>query len=72
LYKNFGIALSRVINILDPDVIVIGGGLSNIPELYTESRSYIMQQLYSKTLNTPIVAPMLGDSAGVYGAALLH
>jgi fructokinase len=71
LYYNFGLALSRVINILDPDVIVIGGGVGNIPYLYTEGRKAIMHELFSETLNTAIIPPLLGDSAGVYGAAIL-
>ncbi len=68
--KNFGRALANVINILDPDVIVLGGGLSNIDFLYTLGRDAVYQNTFSD-VTTPILRNTLGDSAGVYGAALL-
>ena len=68
----FGLAISTIINIIDPDVIVIGGGVGNIGEIYSEgvesARNFVFND---KVLDTPIVKPMLGDSAGVFGAAYL-
>ena len=71
LIEYFGIALSVVINILDPDVIVIGGGLGNIDQLYDRGRDSVEKYVFNHTLDTPIVRPSLGDSAGVFGAAFL-
>lgn len=67
----FGKALGQIINVLDPDVIVLGGGLGNIDFLYTEGRNAVAQNIFNPVLTTPIVKPLLGDSAGVFGAALL-
>jgi fructokinase len=67
----FGIALSAVINIIDPDVIVIGGGVGNIPELYTAGVTNIAQHIIDGHFDAPVVKPLLGDSAGVFGAAYL-
>jgi len=68
----FGKAISVVINIVDPDVIVIGGGVGRIPEIYSEGRKHIAKYIFNNgTVDTPIVAPILGDSAGVFGAAYL-
>ncbi len=69
--ENFGIALSNVINILDPDVVVLGGGVSNIDWLYTEGRDAVYRQCFTDEPDTPILKHQLGDSAGVLGAALL-
>ena len=68
---NFGTALSNVIDILDPDVIVLGGGLSNIDFLYSEGVKNVHQKVFSDLVDTPIVRNALGDSAGVFGAAML-
>ena len=70
--SNFGIALSNVINIIDPDVIVLGGGLSNINFLYSEGILSVQKNIFSNKNDTPIVSNKLGDSAGVFGAALLN
>lgn len=68
----FGEAISVVINILDPDVIVLGGGVGNINALYTQGITEIRKHIFnSHRLATPIVKPKLGDSAGVFGAAFL-
>ncbi|MEM6806094.1 MAG: ROK family protein [Bacteroidota bacterium] len=67
----FGKGLATVINIVDPDAIVIGGGLGNIAELYTRGRDEIEKQIFNPILRTPILKPKLGDSAGVFGAAML-
>lgn len=70
-YDRFGRALAVVINILDPDVIVLGGGLSNIGTLYTEGRDAVARYVFNDELRTRIVRNQLGDSAGVRGAAWL-
>ncbi len=68
---NFGRALSHVIDIIDPDIIVMGGGLSKIDLLYTEGKEAVYKETFSEKVLTPIVQNKLGDSAGVYGAAFL-
>jgi len=68
---RFGRAVANVIDILDPDVIVLGGGLSNIDELYTLGRDAVARYVFNDELRTPIRRHQLGDSAGVIGAALL-
>ena len=69
--KNFGRGLANVIDILDPHAIVIGGGLSRIDFLYTEGRESVYKETFSKIVRTPILKNKLGDSAGVFGAAML-
>ena len=72
LVTSFGRALASVINILDPDVVIIGGGLGNIRQLYTpEARQAIEAHVFNRSLDIPVLPPLLGDSAGVFGAALL-
>ena len=71
LVHFFGKALGQIINVLDPDVIVLGGGLSNLDFLYTEGREAVSKNIFNPVLTTPIVKPLLGDSAGVFGAAML-
>ncbi|HDZ8928328.1 TPA: ROK family protein [Aeromonas dhakensis] len=71
LHLLFGQALANVVNILDPDVIVIGGGVGNVQSLYRAGRETILPFLFNPCFATPIIAPALGDSAGVFGAALL-
>ena len=70
--ENFGFGLANVIDILDPDAIVLGGGLSNIDFLYTEGKNSVYEKVFSDLVDTPILKNELGDSAGVYGAALLN
>lgn len=68
----FGLAISVIVNIIDPDVIVIGGGVGNIDEIYTDGVASAKKFVFNNgVLDTPIVKPMLGDSAGVFGAAFL-
>jgi len=69
--ENFGSGLANVIDILDPDVIILGGGLSNIDFLYTEGKESIYSKVFSDIVETPILKNKLGDSSGVFGAALL-
>ncbi|MBU3694509.1 MAG: ROK family protein [Rhodocyclaceae bacterium] len=70
-YRDFGIALANVINILDPDCVVLGGGLSNLDDLYTRGVAAARARIFTDTPTTPILRNQLGDSAGVLGAALL-
>lgn len=72
LREKFGEALAALINILDPDAVVIGGGVGNLDLLYGEStRRAVLQHLFNPELRTEFLRPALGDSAGVFGAALL-
>lgn len=71
LIHFFGLGLSVVINILDPDVIVLGGGVGNIDELYTRGKSEVEKHIFNPRMDTKIIRPKLGDSAGVFGAAFL-
>jgi fructokinase len=71
MVQFFGKAIAVLINIIDPDVIVIGGGVGNIDLLYTEGVKEVKKYVVNSELRTKIVKPKLGDSAGVYGAALL-
>ena len=64
-------ALASVINILDPEVIVLGGGLSNIDSLYTEVPARLQRYVFSDVVHTQLVRAMHGDSSGVRGAAWL-
>ncbi|MDD2885454.1 MAG: ROK family protein [Dechloromonas sp.] len=69
--RRLGRALAGVINLLDPDVIVLGGGLSNIERLYDRLADCCRPHVFSDTLYTRFVAPAHGDSSGVRGAAWL-
>lgn len=66
---SFGRALGGLVSTLDPDVVVLGGGLSNLPELYGEGVALVRRHAFHPNLRTPIVKNQLGDSAGVFGAA---
>ncbi len=68
----FGVGLSVVLNILDPDVVVIGGGVGNIDLIYTDGVDSLRKHLFNDRLETKVVKPKLGDSAGVFGAAFLN
>ena len=70
--ENFGVALANVVDILDPDVIVLGGGVSNVSFLYDEGKKAVYEKVFSDLVNTPILENKLGDSAGVFGACLLN
>ena len=63
--------LSVVVNTLDPDVLVMGGGMSNVDELYTDLPPELARYLFSTVFETPIRKAMHGDSSGVRGAAWL-
>ncbi len=67
----FGKAISVVIDIVDPDVVILGGGVGNIEYLYTEGVKSAEQFVFNNRLDTQFLKPELGDSAGVFGAAML-
>jgi fructokinase len=64
-------ALAVIINVLDPDFIVLGGGVSNIARLYREVPLVLPKYVFSDKVTTPIVKAKYGDSSGVRGAAWL-
>jgi fructokinase len=69
----FGQGMASLINVLDPDAVVLGGGVGNIDLFYTEGIEYIKKYIFnSRVVETPILRPKLGDSAGVFGAAMLN
>jgi fructokinase len=63
--------LAQIINFLDPDAIVLGGGLSNLDHLYDVLPRLIPRHVFSDVCSTPILRPLHGDSSGVRGAAWL-
>lgn len=67
----FGKAVSSITNMLDPDVIIIGGGVGNIMSIYKEGMESLRQHIFNNRLDVPVLKPSLGDSAGVFGAAAL-
>jgi len=71
LIHFFGKGLANVIDIIDPTVVVLGGGVGNIDLLYTEGVEMVKKFVFNNRLDTVFLAPKLGDSAGVFGAALL-
>lgn len=72
LLEYFGRGVSTLINVLDPDVIVLGGGVGNVDLLYTEGIERAKKYVFnSGEIRTQFLKPKLGDSAGVFGAAML-
>lgn len=71
MVEYFGKAISVIINIVDPDAIVLGGGVGNVELLYSRGVKEAEKHLFNPRLETPFLKPKLGDSAGVFGAALL-
>ena len=71
LVHFFGKGIAYIINILDPDAIVLGGGVGNVDWLYTEGVAEAQKHIFNNRLDTVFLKPKLGDSAGVFGAALL-
>lgn len=65
-------SLASVINIIDPDVIVLGGGLSNMKNLYTDVKDVWQEFVFSDEVNTQLIQNTHGDSSGVRGAAWLN
>jgi predicted NBD/HSP70 family sugar kinase len=70
-YARFGQSVANLLAVLDPDIVVLGGGLSNVEGLYTRGVEEVGKRVFSDELTTPIVPNQLGDSAGVIGAALV-
>lgn len=79
-FERFGRAMANLLNVLDPDVVVIGGGVSNFRELYTLGTQEVAKCIFNADgqasakkplLETPMIRNKLGDSAGVIGAALI-
>lgn len=68
---DFGRCLAMVVCLLDPDAVVLGGGLSGIAEIYTEGLRRLRHYAFHDDLRTPVLRNRLGDSAGVFGAAWL-
>lgn len=68
----FGRALATVIDVLDPSIVVLGGGVSNLAVLYERGPQAVARWVFDDELKTPIVKHQLGDSAGVFGAAMLQ
>lgn len=71
LIRFFARGVANIITAFDPDVVVLGGGLSNIPQLYEKGAELARKQVFSDSCSTPIIQNELGDSSGVFGAALL-
>lgn len=68
---RLGRALASLCNILDPDAIVLGGGMSNVDELYERLPEVVKRYAFTDLFTTPIVKAKYGDSSGVRGAAWL-
>ncbi len=69
--ERLGRALASVVNILDPHVIVLGGGMSNIPNLAARTELALKPHVFSDSVTTRILKNVHGDSSGVRGAAWL-
>ena len=63
--------LAIIVNVLDPDAIILGGGLSNLPELYRCVPDLLRRYVFSDVIDTPVLRNHHGDSSGVRGAAWL-
>ena len=70
-FRRLAKSLASVINILDPDVIVLGGGLSNIRQIYSSVPELWNDYVFSDRVDTKLVAAKYGDASGVRGAAWL-
>jgi fructokinase len=70
MLEAFGRGVANLIDILDPSAIILGGGLSNLDIFSTEGRERVQRYVFNDELTTPILKNELGDSAGVFGAAL--
>jgi fructokinase len=69
--EMFGRSLAMVVNVLDPDAVVLGGGVSNLDVLYDRGKAALGRWIFNDEVRTEVVRNELGDSAGVLGAALL-
>ena len=72
LTSSFAQALALVVDIVDPHAVIIGGGVGNVDALYTEAtRKKISAAIFNPTFDAALLKPILGDSGGVFGAAML-
>tara|TARA_B110000090_G_scaffold135571_1_gene149222 strand:- start:873 stop:1790 length:918 start_codon:yes stop_codon:yes gene_type:complete len=69
--KQLARCLSTVVNLIDPDIIVLGGGLSNISQLYEQVPSLLKEHVFTDKMLTMLCAPKFGDASGAIGAACL-
>lgn len=67
--EDYGRCMGGLISTLDPDAVILGGGLSHIDELYTLGLERVRHYAFHEHIETPILKNVLGDSAGVFGAA---
>lgn len=72
LITFYGKSIASIINVLDPDIIVLGGGVGNVDLLYDAGCKSAEKYIFNEQLNTVFLKPKLGDSAGVFGAAMLN
>jgi fructokinase len=68
---RLGRGLAVICDVVDPDVFVFGGGVSNVPELYERVRPVMARWMFSDVCSTRLVPALHGDSSGVRGAAWL-
>ncbi|MCX5664768.1 MAG: ROK family protein [Planctomycetota bacterium] len=71
LCERFADALAVVVNTIDPDVIVVGGGVSNVKTIFEQTPALVAARIFSDQFDTPIVQAQFGDASGVRGAARL-
>ena len=71
LVEAFGRAVSVAVNVFDPDAIVLGGGVSNVERLYSQGADALRKSVFHDDYRPLVLRPSLGDSAGVFGAAML-
>ncbi len=71
LCERFASALAVVVNTIDPDVVVVGGGVSNIKAIFERTPTRVASRVFSDQFDTPIVPAQFGDASGVRGAARL-
>jgi predicted NBD/HSP70 family sugar kinase len=71
LVEGLARSLAEVVNLLDPDCIVLGGGVSNVPALPREVSARLAGLVFADVCTTPVVPAALGDASGVFGAAML-
>lgn len=69
--ERLGRALAHAVDLLDPDAIVLAGGMSNVDELYARVPPRLAEWVFSDVMDTPVVKAVHGDSSGVRGAAWL-
>jgi len=71
MVASFGKGISVILNTIDPEVVILGGGVGNIPDLLEKAVEAATPHIFNDRVDTLFIRPKLGDSAGVFGAALL-